>query len=91
MGHEAMCPPPSKQGLYYSRKLLLQLLKHPRSNIRTASDSVPVPGMINMSIHVYFPAPIDYPFSDFRSVCVGGSDPNDVEGVIHRRFGLPSQ
>lgn len=39
MGHEAMCPPPSKQGLYYSRKLQLQLLKHPRSNIRTASDS----------------------------------------------------
>lgn len=43
-----------------------------------------------MSIHVYFPAPIEYPFSDFRSVCVGGSDPHDVESVIHRRFGLSS-
>ena len=43
--------------------------------------------MINMSIYVYFPAPIEYSFSDLRSVYVGGG-PDESPGVIHRRFGF---
>jgi len=47
----------------------------------------PLPGMTNMSIYVYFPAPIEYSFSDLRSVRVGGG-PNESRGVIHPRFGV---